>query len=245
VAEATLEAIRYAVATEGVLEGSREFDARVEGLRCVLIPPPTPTVLPIRLQPAGEVQRSASCLGADLPGLNERVWIDGQWVEAERYLFVHAADLFAAQQAYERYLRFISFGTTGPTEAIAADLAELGQSTEALPSPESCQLSQVASLIASATQRGVFVRLTLTQGLSWEPRYSVLLGDDLLVVLHWQARGVRQELVNAIDGQVLKQAIAPVLAGSPRLTYHPASAQWRLADDAGGYYCGAASFFLP
>ncbi len=242
-AEATLESIRLTLVATGVPEGSTAFDAQFAAQRCAVAPPATPTAGPFPLKPAGPVTLSADCLGHDLPGAYEQAWVDGRWVEAGRFDFADAADLRAAQRAYEQYFEFLAVQAAPPAADTAAQLAGYMDATETLGSPQSCLASDVAGALSGLRARGQYVRLTAPAGLAWNAAYRLYVGPKpYQVSLDWQVRSLRQELVDAQTGQVLRTATRPALAGTAWLRFE--AGRWRVFDDAGGYYCAPLADFL-
>jgi hypothetical protein len=246
VVETTLEAIRNTLTAAGVSEGSAEFERQAVAQRCAVAPPATPTALPVRVRPAGEAVTSADCLGSDLPGTYDALWLDGAWVEAQHFELADDADRRAAQAAYERYLDFLAFRAGPPPADFARALQGYMLTDGTLPSPQSCLAADVIVAASRLQRQGVYVRLSLPEGLAWEPDYRFSPGPaQLQIVLRWRARSVRQELVDAANGNVLKQAAAPLLAGTAWLQFDAGVGGWRVLDDGNGYYCNQLSMFAP
>lgn len=238
VAEATLEAVRGELTAAGLAEGSAAYEAAFARRRCAVAPPLTPTPLPWSALPVGATAVSADCLGSDLPGIHERLWLDGRWVEAEAFA-LSAAERLAAQAAYQAYFDLIAAAAEPPGPDFAARLASHMDSARALGSPQSCLAAEVASAVGERWARGAYVRLEAPAGLQWAEEARLLPGAEALyLVLRWQAPGLRQTLVEAASGAVVQAAPLPVLAGTAWLRYDAGAGRWRVFDDAGGYPCG-------
>jgi hypothetical protein len=229
----------------GFSEGLAAFDERFQATRCAVAPPPTPTALPFPIEPLGAARVSANCLGGDLPGNSDPVWLGGRWVEAEAVQFANPGDLQIAQQAYEHYLDFISFKAAAPGNGFARELAIHMDSTEVLPSPQSCLAPDVINAITRLNARGQYVRLTFPQGVEWGADYSLMHNASGMwqLALRWQAKGVRQELIDRTSGNTLASSVA-LLAGTAWLVYAPDRQGWIVTDDGNGYYCASLSAFL-
>ncbi len=243
-ADATIEAIALSVTASGVPEGSSDFYAQVDATRCAILPPPTATPLPWALVPEGDTLYSANCLGSDLPELEPTIWLDGQWVEAANYRFVEAADLAAVQTAYEGYLSLISFQNAPPSADFEAGLAEAMWPADVLPSPQSCLLSDVLRGVRALQAQGQYVRLTLASGVVWDKNYYLApTANPPQATLYWRIPSVQQTLIQAETGEAVRAAQLSAIAGTVTLVYDATAAQWRVADDASGYYCDEFNSF--
>ncbi|MCC7362701.1 MAG: hypothetical protein IT317_24685 [Anaerolineales bacterium] len=241
----TLESIRLAVTASGVSEGSMEFEQQFAATRCAVIPPPTSTPLPWHLSPQQPFLIGANCLGSDLPGVSPRVWQDGAWIEADRFLFADAADLDGARQRFLAYLGLISFMDSPPGDGFAVALAELMDSTGVLPSPDSCLAGEISNHVDGLVEDGLYVRLTFREPIQWGEGYYLLISQgDMRLGLPWSTGPVLQELITVATNAPAKQALLPGLSGTARLEFDTVAGQWKVSDDAGGYYCQALPLFI-
>jgi len=241
----TLEAIRLAVTASGVPEGSMEFEQQVAATRCAVIPPPTSTPLPWPLSPQLPFLIGANCLGSDLPGLGTRIWQDGAWIEADGFLLADPADLDGARQRYLAFLGWISFTDSPPDDGFTATLAELMDSTGVLPSPDSCLEAEISGQVNGLVEDGQYVRLTFQQPIQWGDDYYLLISQgDMRLGLPWSTGPVLQELMTVATNAPAKQALLPGLSGTARLEFDAVAGQWKVSDDAGGYYCQALPLFI-
>ena len=241
----TLEAIRLAVTASGVPEGSMEFEQQVAATRCAVLPPPTATPLPWQLSPQQPYLIGANCLGSDLPGMGTRIWQDGVWIEADGFLFADPADLEAARQRYLAFLGVISFTESPPDDGLAVALAELMDSTGVLPSPDSCLADDISNQVDALVEGGQYVRLAFQEPIQWGDDYYLLISKgDIRLALPWSTGPVLQELMTVTTNAPAKQALLPGLSGTARLEFDTIAGQWKVADDAGGYYCQALPLFV-
>lgn len=241
----TLEAIRLAVTASGVPEGSMEFEQQVAATRCAVMPPPTSTPLPWRLSPQQPFLIGANCLGSDLLGVSTRIWQDGAWIEADRFLFADPADLESARQRYLAFLGVISFTDSPPDDGFAVALAELMDSTGVLPSPDSCLADEISIHVDRLVEDGQYVRLTFQEPIKWGDEYYLLISQgDMRLALPWSTGPVLQELMTVATNAPAKQALLPGLSGTARLEFDTVAGQWKVSDDAGGYYCQALLLFI-
>lgn len=241
----TLEAIRLAVTASGVPEGSMEFEQQVAATRCAVMPPPTATPLPWQLSPQQPYLIGANCLGSDLPGVGMRIWQDGTWIEADGFLLADPADLEAARQRYLAFLGVISFTDSPPDDGFAVAMAELMASTGVLSSPDSCLADEISDQVNALVEDGQYVRLTFQKPIKWGDEYYLLVSQgDMRLALPWSTGPVLQELVTVATNAPAKQALLPGLSGTARLEFDPIAGQWKVADDAGGYYCQVLPLFV-
>lgn len=242
VAEATLESIRLAALATGLPEGSVEFEVQVQATQCAVLPPPTPTALPISIVAASPATVSATCLGGDLPFEYKAWWVNGQWVEAKHWQLARLVDVQAAQQAYINYLTYLwSEPLTATTQ-----LEQFLVHTDDVVTTRSCQFDSVQPALNEFIQQGQWVQVTPTTAWQWSDDYQLRLSTNQIeLAMPWKAQGLTQRLVDLTTGKVNQQAALPLLAGTAILRYDVESQTWRLVDDANGYFCTAVDFFVP
>lgn len=241
VAEGTLESIRLAAVATGWPEGSVEFEVQVQATQCAVLPPPTPTALPIAIVAANPATVSTTCLGGDLPFEHKAWWVNGRWVEAKHWQLANAAEVQAAQQAYLNYLTYLwsePLTTTTQLEQFLVHGEELAAS-------RSCQFPSVLRALSGFVQQGQWVQVSPLEAWQWSEDYQLRLSaNQIEVAMPWKAQGLTQRLVDLTTGKVLQQAALPLLAGTAILRYDVDTQSWRLVDDANGYFCTTVDFFV-